>query len=315
LRDLFAVTHDSPGYNESEHQGIFYAQSWLLAHYLMLGDNPARKARFGQLTAFLRRGQSPEGAFTNAFLASLPVIENELRDYLNRGKFEPCTMSAMNADLTAPQPMATHGVGSAEVAFRLGDQLLRVGRLEEAEHYFDKAQVLAPKSPLSYEGRGLLAAKQGQSSEAVRFLGEALQRGSTSFLAHYLFAREKYQLSTDTPGRHTRIEGELAGEIRKNLEQAVALMPDFGPAHELLGFFEMVQRDNLVAAEQHLGRAIELEPDNHAYRFSMAQALVLKGETEPARRILEGLSLPYIEPQLRAEAEGLIQKINELKKN
>ena len=57
LRELFAVTHDSPEYNERERQGIFYAESWLLTHYLMLGDNPSHKARFGQLTALLRLGQ------------------------------------------------------------------------------------------------------------------------------------------------------------------------------------------------------------------------------------------------------------------
>src|SRR5882724_7162275 len=87
LHDLFAVTHDSPEYNERERQGIFYAESWLLAHFLMVGDHAAHRAAFSQLTALLRQGQSPEQAFTNAFRATPARIENELQRYA-RGKFE-----------------------------------------------------------------------------------------------------------------------------------------------------------------------------------------------------------------------------------
>jgi hypothetical protein len=37
LRTLFEVDHKSPHYNESKKQGIFYAQSWALMHYLLIG--------------------------------------------------------------------------------------------------------------------------------------------------------------------------------------------------------------------------------------------------------------------------------------
>ena len=66
LQELFAVTRDSPEYNESSRQGIFYAESWLLTHYLMAANNPAYKARFGRFTELLIAGQMPEQAFTNA---------------------------------------------------------------------------------------------------------------------------------------------------------------------------------------------------------------------------------------------------------
>ena len=86
LAELFAVVHDSPQYNERDRQGIFYAESWLLTHFLMAGDNPAYKARFGQFTQLLRQGQFPEQAFTNALQTTLPAMETELRRYLKRGR-------------------------------------------------------------------------------------------------------------------------------------------------------------------------------------------------------------------------------------
>src|SRR5678816_3156471 len=37
LRTLFEVDHKSPYYNEKNKQGIFYAESWALMHYLIIG--------------------------------------------------------------------------------------------------------------------------------------------------------------------------------------------------------------------------------------------------------------------------------------
>ena len=39
LRTLFQVDQKSPYYNERDKQGIFYAESWALMHYLILGKN------------------------------------------------------------------------------------------------------------------------------------------------------------------------------------------------------------------------------------------------------------------------------------
>jgi len=308
LRGMFAVTRESPEYNERERQGIFYAQSWLLTHYLMIGGNAAQRARFGQLTAQLRRGQTPEQAFTNAFQTTLPAMEAQLRRYLERGKFESLALE-LSGDVLAPRAMATRSIGPVEVYFRLGDVLLRVGRPDAAESYFVQGQKLAPKSPLPFEGLGLVAAERGKAAEAVRYLGEALQHGSISFLAHYTYAREKYELTADSAKRHARIGKEAAAEIQGELEKSLSLMPNFGPAHHLLGFFTMVQGENLAAAEQHLQRAIQLEPENQSYLFSLAQAQLRREGPEAACRTLETLRLPYVDAKLRAHAEQMIKEI------
>ena len=200
LKELFAVTRDSPEYNEREHQGVFYAESWLLTHYLMLGGNPAHKANFRQLTPLLRQGQSPEQAFTNALHTTLPAMEAELRRYLARGKFEPLELT-VSASLDTPRAFVTRSLTPTEVCYRLGDELLHIGRLEAAESYFVQARKLAPGSPLPYEGLGLLAARRGQPDEAVRFLRQAMQLGPLNFLAHYTYAREQVSADRQRPER------------------------------------------------------------------------------------------------------------------
>jgi tetratricopeptide (TPR) repeat protein len=308
LAELFAVTHDSPQYNERDRQGIFYAESWLLTHFLMAGDNPAYKARFGQFTQLLREGQLPEQAFTNALQTTLPAVETELRRYLKTGRLTPIEL-ALKADISSPITLTTRPTTPVENYFRLGDELFRINRPDAAESYFKQAQKLAPASPLPYEGLGLLAAERKQHDEALRDLQAALQHGSTSFLVFYIYAREQYQLTADAQDRHAPLKNDAAAEIRGELQKSLALMPDFGPAHELLGFFEMVQGENLALAEQHLQRAILLEPENPSYLFSLAQLQLRNHNLEAARITLQPLLLPNVDAKLRAHAEEMIQGI------
>jgi tetratricopeptide (TPR) repeat protein len=307
LSQLFAVTRGSPEYNEREHQGVFYSESWLLTHYLMLGGSPAHKANFRQLTPLLRLGQSPEQAFTNALRTSLPAMESELRAYLARGKFGSLELT-LTASVETPRSFATRGLTPMEVYYRLGDELLHIGRLEAAETYFVQARKLGPASPLPYEGLGLLAARRGQHSEAVRYLQQAIRLGPLNFLGHYTYAREKYLLTGDGQNLHP-LEKAAAAEIRVELQKSLALMPDFGPAHHLLGFFELVQGEDLAGAEKHIERAIQLEPENQSYLLTLAQAQLASRNPAAARRTLEALRLPYVEPQIRTHAEEMIKSL------
>jgi tetratricopeptide (TPR) repeat protein len=181
---LFSVTRTSPEYNERRYNGIFYAESWLLTHYLMLGDNPAHKANFSQLTPLLRQGQSPAQAFTNAFHTTLPAMQAELGSYLARDKFTPLKLT-LSASLEQRRTFVTRSLTPMEVCYRLGDELLHIGRLDAAESYFRQAEKLAPDSPLPYEGLGLLAARRGQPDAAVRCFPQAMRFGPLNFLAHF----------------------------------------------------------------------------------------------------------------------------------
>jgi tetratricopeptide (TPR) repeat protein len=307
LKVLFAATRDSPEYNERQRQGVFYSESWLLTHYLMLGGNPAHQANFRQLTPLLRQGEPPEQAFTNAFHTTLPAMEAEIRRYLARGKFEPLELT-LRAGLDTARSFIPRGLTPMEVCYRLGDELMHIGRLDAAQSYFLQAEKLAPASPLSYEGLGLLAARRSHPNDAIRYLKRAMQLGPLNFLAHYTYAHEKYLLTADGAKMHS-LEKEAAAEIRNELQKSLALMPDFGPAQHLLGFFEMVQGEDLPAAQKHIERAIQLEPENESYVLSLAQVHLARGDAAAARRALEPLRLPYIEPQIRAHAEQMMEDL------
>jgi tetratricopeptide (TPR) repeat protein len=308
LHDLFSVTRESPSYNESSRQGLFYAQSWLLAQYLMLGSTPARQAQFRQLTPLLRQGLSPEAAFTNAFRTTLPAMDAELRRYLAQGNF-PSLDLLVQANVNGPRSIFWRALAPAEVSFHLGDELLRIGRLDAAEKYFARTKKLAPASPLGYEGSGLLAAKRGDSAQAISYFQEAMKRGPVSFLAHFTYALEKYRVASKEAGDRVRVDPKTAEEICAELEKSLAMMPDFGPAHNLLGFVELAQNDNLPAAEKHLLRSTQLEPENEAYQLTLAQVQLARNDIAEAKKTLAALQKPYVHAVIKGQAEKLLAEI------
>jgi tetratricopeptide (TPR) repeat protein len=308
LAELFAVTPDSSQYNERERQGMFYAESWLLTHFLTAGDIPAYKMRFQQFTPLLRQGQVPEQAFTNALQTALPVMDAELARYLQRGRFAPIRL-LLPANVASATALNSREITPVETFFLLGNELLRIDRLNEAESYFRQAQRRAPASPLPYEGLALLAARREKHAEALSELEEALTRGSISFLAHYLHAQEKYRLTADSQGGYSPLKQQELAALRGELRKSIALMPNFAPAHQLLGFLEMVQCEDLALAEQELQLAIQLEPDNPSYLLSLAQVQLRNKNAAAARRTLEPLLLPNVESTLRAHAREMLEEI------
>jgi len=309
LNELFAVGHDSPQYNERERQGIFYAESWLLTHFLVAGDNAAWKSRFGNFTALLREGQPPVLAFTNALQTTLPAVESELRRYLARGQFAPIQF-AFPENVAAAKIFTTRNLTPVENYFRLGDELFRIDRTDDAEKYFTDALKLAPASPLPYEGLGLVAIRREQPDEIVREFQAALQRGSSSFLVHYLYAWEKFHLAAELQGDRGSLPTKTATEVHDELLKSIVLMPNFGPSHELFGILEMAQGENLTVEVQHLQLAVQLEPENSYYLLALADAQARNKDFAAARRTLTGLLLPTVEAKLRAQAEELLQQIN-----
>ena len=61
LRELKAVDHTSGVYNEGDRRGVFYAESWALMHYLMLG-NPIRTTQLRDYLLRVKNRVAPEQA-------------------------------------------------------------------------------------------------------------------------------------------------------------------------------------------------------------------------------------------------------------
>ena len=309
LAELFSVDHDSPQYNEQSRQGMFYAESWLLTHLLFSGGDPVWRQRFGNFTPLLRAGENPVQAFTNAMGLSLPQMEAQMQQYLAGGQFAPMqlTLPGRGARL---QNLLTRPLTPVENYFRLGDELLRINRLDDAERYFTDARNLAPGSPLPYEGLGLLAIRRDRPDEALNHFEESLQHRSTSYLTHYFYALKKFQQARAGAGDHEPLPPEAFKEIHDTVLKSIVAMPNFGAAHELFGVVEMQPDGDPGLGEQHLQLAVQLEPENLHFQLTLAQAQIFNKEPDAARKTLSTLLLPGVDAELRQQAEELAKKID-----
>jgi tetratricopeptide (TPR) repeat protein len=308
LAELFSVSHDSPQYNEQSRQGIFYAESWLLTHLLFAGDNAVLRQRFGNYTPLLRAGENPVQAFTNALGLSLPQMEAQLQNYLAGGQFAPIQLTLPNR-AGLPPGLMTRPLTPVENYFRLGDELMRINRPDEAEKYFTDGQNLAPASPLPYEGLGLLAISRDQPDEALNDFTESLKHGSASYLTHYYYALKKYQLAETAAGAQAPLPPETTAEIHDEVLKSIVKMPNFGASHELFGVLEMAPEGDHQLGEQHLQLAVQVEPENLYFQLTLAQAQIANKEPDAARKTLSTLLLPGVEAKLRQQADALAQQI------
>src|SRR5437660_1946334 len=137
LRTLFAVDHSSPYYNEKNKANVFYAQSWALVHYLILGNKGQRLKQMGQFVDLLNAGKPVEAAFNEAFQITYEALERELREYIRRDTY-PAQVATFERKLEFENEMQSAPITEAAAQAYLGDLLFHSNRAE-AEGYLQKA--------------------------------------------------------------------------------------------------------------------------------------------------------------------------------
>jgi hypothetical protein len=81
---LFSVNRGSPYYNETQKASMFYAESWLLTHYLMIG-NPDSHQLLVQYLKALEEGKSAKESV--AAFGDLKQLQSALSSYALQRKF------------------------------------------------------------------------------------------------------------------------------------------------------------------------------------------------------------------------------------
>ncbi len=188
LSGLFEVDQSLPDYNEDDRRGGFYATSWALVHYFMVG-NPERGGQLIDFLASLGRESSVEEVFSSAFDASFAELEEELGKYLAQPNLPLLRVGV--GELAADSQGELAELPLAEAYFRLGDLLLHAapGAAEQSDEHFDLALRLAPDLGGAWAGLGQLKDLLGSYDEAQAFYEKGLELAPGDFRTHYLYGR------------------------------------------------------------------------------------------------------------------------------
>ncbi len=215
LDELLAADHHSPLYNERDRKSMFYAQSWALVHYLLVGSDERRN----QTQAFLDlvlADMPPTEALTRAFETDLEDLEKELRLYTGRKVFNYLE-SPVSIELDLP--VSVRQLSHAELLYRLGDLLAADSEARpEAERFFSAAIEADPQHGPSLSALGVLAEQRARWVDAQGFHDRALASTPDDFMVQYRAGAFLLERGRD-------VERAVAA-----LRLAAVLEPGFGPA-------------------------------------------------------------------------------------
>jgi tetratricopeptide (TPR) repeat protein len=221
LASLLAVEGSSPGYSEQDRATLFYAQSWALVHYLMLGSE-ARRGQVNRFVALLQGGQEAAAAAGEAF-GDIEALDRELQSYIRWPVFpqrrRPARVQFQQSAVTAsPLPLAQSL--AVRACFHVA-----MDRASEARALAARSLELDPGAGAAHEALALLAWKEGRRSDAREALARATSLPGASDYAYYLYGQLLWE---SLPA------GEGLERVVASFRRAVELNPSFAGAHASL---------------------------------------------------------------------------------
>ncbi|HYN21184.1 MAG TPA: tetratricopeptide repeat protein [Thermoanaerobaculia bacterium] len=308
LADLLNLGAESRDYNEGSRRGVFYAQSWALTHYLLVGSE-ARRQQAPRFFQALKRGESATEAFRSSF-GEMAVLEKELQIYVRRRIFQyreipvgPVAGESAAAASRLPRP---------ELFARLGLLLAYVdpSLAPAADEHFRAALAEQPENGAALTGLGVLAEQAGRPEEAHPYLRRAAAAAPDDFLIQYLHGDRELEQAPDP---------EAVRRAREALSRAVAIRPAFGDAWARLAFATglagTLRPEDLAPFET----AHRLLPARMDVAFNLMLAYARSGQKRKAEEIIDTVIAAHGTPaeaerarvawanEVHAEAERLLQ--------
>ncbi len=209
---------------------------------------------------FLLKGEDPVTAAQHAF-GDLNQLQHSLQDYIQQGNFSAFRVnSAVTVDAASFQ---LRPVSTPEADAVRADVLVYNQRTKDAEALLETSLRDDPNNALAHETMGFLKFRERDIPAAKKWYGEAVQLDSHSYLAHYYFAVMSLQAG----------DKDHDAEIESSLRASIKLNPSFAPSYDALANFLATRHQHLDEAHMLNVQAVELEPENLAYRLNTANVL------------------------------------------
>jgi len=305
LEQMLSTRRDSIDYNERKRTSIFYAASWLTAHYLLFGRaTPGRDAVDRYLAA--REHSEAATAFTQAFGTDYAGFKTWLSNYLDKGKYTIRSFRYATGEIE--RSLVSRPATAAEVDLALATLLIgaRPDRLDEADQRLARAVALAPENPVVWQVLGERAFLEKKYPIALGYFEKATAAGSTSYFAHYGLGYCRSLALSSVPGALDDTEARKAAD---NFRRALALNPRFIPAYEnLAGLMYAVEKYHSGDREL-LEQGLRLAPENRRIDVGVAACDLRAGRTEQGRQRLQLIlaASPAPSPEVQKLATDILQ--------
>jgi tetratricopeptide (TPR) repeat protein len=283
LKELLAVDQNSALYNEGSRRSIFYAESWVLTHYLMT-EAPSGPALISRYTGAIAGGAAPEQAFAATFGMTPAAFEPRLQEYIHR-KMMMSRVVPMTEPVRAAAPTA-RVLSRGEADAWLGDLQLRIARSDEAARRIEGAVASEPDTAAAQLALARLRLSQNRPDEAWPSLDRASRLAPDDAAIQY-GAGVAWLQYLESASDGTR--ADLDQRAHDALTRAVTLVPNAPDAFAWLAYAEMRAQAWSDAAKA-IARAIELASGRTEFRLRQADIMILRGAPHVARPMLQEIA-------------------------
>jgi len=270
VETLIQVNSRSSYMHDSEDIQRFYAESWLLVHYLMMSTEVGNGAKLQQFFDMLQSGAKQKEAFEQVF-GSFKSMDAALQKYLDRNNLPAAALP--NPERFSEKDFSTRTMTLAETQAELGGYHLWLRDWDSARGCVKDALSSDPHLGLAHEEQGFLYLHDAKDAEAVEEFTTAVERDKTLFLSQFFRTMMSPQATSDARADQTAFRQGLTDTLNLNMQ--------FAPAFIQLSWLALRQND-LKTALNYATRAEGLEPSRMGYHTYTGQLLLRMGRYQEA---------------------------------
>ncbi len=302
LKQLLAVGPESIEYTGGQHAGTFYSQSWLLIHYLVLGEHELPKENvYAFIDAALNSRSTTEEQFQAHLGLGFSEIEKRLEDHLNNGRSYTLRLELEEAQKAPPlvlNPLSEQD--SETLATRI---MLDVRDKDTSREQIQAARKRWPNSAdlMALEGEWLY--KNSRIEESDTLFELSLEEDPLQARAHFW-----YGINQATQ----KLEGKFYQPGGLDKEDTLALLTHFfkakqaGAGHlpRLYTWIGAVWLSSEVYPEDShmavLENALETAPESYGITHALALYYARCGRYEEAQSLITN-ALPLLHASSRED--------------
>ncbi|WP_236919100.1 tetratricopeptide repeat protein [Ereboglobus luteus] len=242
LGTLFNVGYRSPYYQGGGPETAkFYALSWLLLHYAMLGKNN-EPYTVPNLMRFAAETSPPRGdtakAFEKVFGSDYKGLEQALNSYMRAGEYV-ATTTTIPAD-PIRNKITTRLADDEEIEIELAGLAWRAGMTPttvslEALDVMFKLEKKYPENPRVYEILAEAQMRMNDAKTAAHYKAKAIKKNAANPKV-YVELLKYDDIKPDKPGR--LMSARAAAKYAALADRAIELAPDYMEAYEMLAIIE-----------------------------------------------------------------------------
>jgi tetratricopeptide (TPR) repeat protein len=297
--DLFTMKHDVSGTREGTHHTLFYAQSWMVVHYLV---NKKKLPEVGTYFDLVLNQKMPvEKAMVQAFDMSAAQMEDAVKTYFNSlsglgialdQSKKPIGNPVENAQPDRlPVPFDADEVGMAvnwlkdeEARAAIDDVMTRIPEhRDQALHELQQLTTDPKDNEMAHRGLAADDLRQKKFDAADDELEKATELNPRDPWIWYYRSAVKYQKA-----QAARQEMEGLANMMQDLRAVADWYPELADAYNMLGMARVEGGGNNSALEAQR-QAIALAPRNLEYQFNLGQIYVAGKKWDLAREVFTRL--------------------------